>query len=224
MNINGVLSIRTIQGRNGPFNVGRLITDLGEFAVKDTLLDQYDEGRYEGNFSVMQIFPASYLAGGRFVVEVRATLKNLTLDGIDELKPEDTAVVPEPDPIGDQVQPVAAAPESSDQVPVQSEPEVEGDGDETLFGALWQLGQYRLYSTKPSRSCKRLAVVVEGGNVQAVIADHPDAAPSVAVIDYDTDSFGSQELSYITQSDGSQSTAVVSHYYVEDTVLSSAPF
>jgi len=31
-------TIRTIQGRNGPFNVGRLITDLGEFAVKDTLL------------------------------------------------------------------------------------------------------------------------------------------------------------------------------------------
>jgi len=138
MNINGVLSIRTIQGRNGPFNVGRLITDLGEFAVKDTLLDQYDEGRYEGNFSITQIFPASYLAGGRFVVEVRATLKNLTLDGVDDLKPEDTAVAPEPDPMDDQVLPVAAKPESSEKAPSQPEPETEGD--EVLFGTLWPLG------------------------------------------------------------------------------------
>lgn len=140
MNINGVLSIRTIQGRNGPFNVGRLITDLGEFAVKDTLLDQYDEGRYEGNFSITQIFPASYLAGGRFVVEVRATIKNLTLDGVDDLKPEDTAVAPEPDPIDDHVQSVTVTPKTSDQALVQSEPEVKGDDDETLFGALWPLG------------------------------------------------------------------------------------
>ena len=48
MNIDGVLTIRTINGSNGPFNVGRLITDLGEFSVKDTLLEQYKEGRYEG--------------------------------------------------------------------------------------------------------------------------------------------------------------------------------
>jgi len=140
MNIDGVLTIRTIQGRNGPFNVGHLITDLGEFAVKETLLDQYDEGRYEGNFSITQIFPASYLAGGRFVVEVRATLKNLTLDGVDELKPEDTAVAPEPDPIDDQIPTAAAPPESDDQLPEQSETDIEGDGDEALFGTLWPLG------------------------------------------------------------------------------------
>ena len=65
MNINGVLTIRTIQGRNGAFNVGRLITDLGEFSVKDTLLEQYEEGRYEGNFNVTQIFPSSYLVPAR---------------------------------------------------------------------------------------------------------------------------------------------------------------
>ena len=140
MNIDGVLTIRTIQGRNGPFNVGRLITDLGEFAVKDTLLDQYDEGRYEGNFSITQIFPASYFAAGRFVVEVRATLKNLTLDGVDELKPEDTAVAPEPDPMDDQILPVAPKPESSEEVSTQPESEVESDDDEVLFGTLWPLG------------------------------------------------------------------------------------
>jgi hypothetical protein len=150
MNIDGVLTIRSIQGRNGPFNVGRLITDLGEFAVKDTLLDQYDEGRYEGNFSITQIFPASYFAGGRFVVEVRATLKNLSLDGVDELKPEDEAVASEPDPVDDQPLPAVAA-SASPATGQEKEPlEVEAgaEGDDTLFGTLWPLGtQVRLDPT-----------------------------------------------------------------------------
>ena len=91
--------------------------------------------------------------------------------------------------------------------------------DQAYQVALQATGSIQSDSTRPSRSCERLAIVVEGGNIQAVIADHPDVAPSVAVIDYDTDGFGPEELSDITQSDGSLSTAVVSHYYVEDTVI-----
>ena len=135
MNIDGILTIRTIHGSNGPFNVGRLITDLGEFSVKDTLLEQYEEGRYEGNFNITQIFPASYFAGGRFVVEVRATLKSLSLDGVDDLKPEDTAVTPEPDPAEDQPT-TAKASANADQPDETSQQ----DDDESLFGALWPLG------------------------------------------------------------------------------------
>jgi len=37
----GQLAIRTISGRNGDFNVGRLATSIGEFVVKDSMLDQY---------------------------------------------------------------------------------------------------------------------------------------------------------------------------------------
>lgn len=149
MNINGVLTIRTIQGRNGPFNVGRLITDLGEFSVKDTLLEQYEEGRYEGNFNVTQIFPSSYLAGGRFVVEVRATIKSLNLDGVDDLKPEDKEVAAEPDPADNQPEPKeVAASDQADQpaeVHIESGGEHDGSGhdnggDETLFDPLWPLG------------------------------------------------------------------------------------
>jgi len=142
MNIDGVLSIKTIHGRNGPFNVGRLITDLGEFSVKDTLLEQYEEGRYEGNFSVTQIFPSSYFAGGRFVVEVRATLKSLNLIGIDELKPEDKAANTEPDPVDVQppavVETTVAAP--SDQSEPSSKDKTGANDDETLFGTVWPLG------------------------------------------------------------------------------------
>ncbi len=31
----GQLTLRTIRGKNGPFTVGRLVTPIGKFAVKD---------------------------------------------------------------------------------------------------------------------------------------------------------------------------------------------
>jgi len=74
--------------------------------------------------------------------------------------------------------------------------------------------QKTIRSAKP---CMQLAVVMEGGLVQAVIADQPEAAPAVAVIDYDTDGYESEELCSITQSDGSQSQALVIEHYVEPT-------
>ena len=39
--IPGQLAIKTIHGRNGDFNVGRLATSIGEFVVKNAELDQY---------------------------------------------------------------------------------------------------------------------------------------------------------------------------------------
>jgi len=70
-----------------------------------------------------------------------------------------------------------------------------------------------------SGACKRLAVVIEGGLVQAVVADRPDAAPSVAVIDYDTDGFEADELRHITQSDGSNAKALVVEHCVEPAAI-----
>jgi len=58
--IPGQLAIRTIVGRNGDFNVGRLTTSIGEFVVKDPQLDQYQEGKYDGQFVVTEIKPSSY--------------------------------------------------------------------------------------------------------------------------------------------------------------------
>ena len=68
-----------------------------------------------------------------------------------------------------------------------------------------------------AKQCTRLALILEGGIVQAVIADQPDTAPAVAVLDYDTDGYESEELRSITQSDGSQSNALVVEHYVEPT-------
>jgi len=53
--IPGQLAIKTIHGRNGDFNVGRLATSIGEFVVKNAELDQYAEGKYEGDFAIAEI-------------------------------------------------------------------------------------------------------------------------------------------------------------------------
>ncbi|ALP53662.1 hypothetical protein Tel_11240 [Candidatus Tenderia electrophaga] len=76
----------------------------------------------------------------------------------------------------------------------------------------------RAYTT-PRETCERLAVVIEGGLVQAVVADRPDAAPSVAVIDYDAEGFETDELRYITQSDGNKAKALVVEHCVEQATI-----
>lgn len=69
----------------------------------------------------------------------------------------------------------------------------------------------------PEPRCSRLAVVMEGGIVQAVIADQPETAPAVAVIDYDIDGYEAEDLRDITQSDGRKAKALAVEHYVEPT-------
>lgn len=76
--IPGQLAIKTIHGRNGDFNVGRLATSIGEFVVKNAELDQYAEGKYEGDFAIAEIRPSTYTANGRMVIEIRALLGGMT--------------------------------------------------------------------------------------------------------------------------------------------------
>lgn len=66
--IPGQLAIKTIHGRNGDFNVGRLATSIGEFVVKNAELDQYREGKYDGDFVIVEIRPSTYNANGRMVI------------------------------------------------------------------------------------------------------------------------------------------------------------
>ncbi len=97
--LSGTLAIRSISGSRGPFNVGCLITEIGEFAVKDSLIEEYEEGRYKGEFGITNIFPHTYLAGGRAVTEIRARLASIALENIAALDTQDRAQPAEPDPI-----------------------------------------------------------------------------------------------------------------------------
>ena len=163
--IPGQLAIKTIHGRNGDFNVGRLATSIGEFVVKNAELDQYREGKYDGDFVIVEIRPSTYNANGRMVIEIRAHLGGMTLSNIDALSRDEARRLSpqEVDPIDEEAQaPVQASPPAKpkakprsprdplvDTTPFGSEPAIasadasahaDDDGDAALFGALWPLG------------------------------------------------------------------------------------
>ncbi|ERS91030.1 DUF3275 family protein [Halomonas sp. PBN3] len=166
--IPGRLTVRTIHGRNGPFNVGRLAASIGEFVIKDPQLDQFSEGVFEGEFLLLEVRPASYFTGGRLVVEVRAKVGEmlLTEDGMlvtqhgprfdsAEMDPLEEEAAPAPP-----VPPAPPAPGSGEPMappappsqvdagegPGPQAPETHAAGQEAnpdaeLFGLLWPLGQ-----------------------------------------------------------------------------------
>ncbi|MDF5980455.1 DUF3275 family protein [Pseudomonas aeruginosa] len=59
---------------------------IGEFVIKDALLDQHIEGKYRGDFAITEIRPSYYTTGGRLVVEIHIEkLDGMTLDDVDSL-------------------------------------------------------------------------------------------------------------------------------------------
>ena len=162
--IPGQLAIKTIHGRNGDFNVGRLATSIGEFVIKNAELDQYAEGKYEGDFIITEIRPSTYNASGRMVIEIRAHLGGMTLSSIDRLSRDEASRLSpqEVDPIDEEVPspgPAGARPKSKPPAkrkaraasdPLQDttpfgvpDPATKADTeaeDAALFGALWPLG------------------------------------------------------------------------------------
>ena len=119
INLAGTITVKTINGRNGNFNVGRLITEIGEFNVKEGI-EEFDPGQYAGQFSIGRIYPASYAFAGRVNVEIRATVTSIALTDIDtRSEPEETTVT-EPEP-------------EDAQADVPNE-------DQALFGDSWPLG------------------------------------------------------------------------------------
>ena len=161
--IPGQLAIKTIHGRNGDFNVGRLATSIGEFVVKNAELDQYGEGKYDGDFVIVEIRPSTYNANGRMVIEIRAHLGGMALSNIDALSRDEARQLgpQEVDPIDEEAQSSAPAsppakpkakqrsprdplvdttPFGNEPVAASSEASVEAD-DVVLFSALWPLSE-----------------------------------------------------------------------------------
>lgn len=159
----GQLAIKTIHGRNGDFNVGRLSTSIGEFVIKNAELDQYDEGKYDGDFVITEIRPSTYNTSGRMVIEIRAHLGGMTLSNIDRLSTDEAQRLSpqEVDPIDEEAQAPAAAARPPartkarstrdplvDTTPFGSEPAAASpsdasaeEDDATLFGMLWPLSE-----------------------------------------------------------------------------------
>ncbi|MGB3288565.1 MAG: DUF3275 family protein [Burkholderiaceae bacterium] len=162
----GQLTLRTIRGRNGPFTVGRLTTHLGVFEVKDAELEQYPEGKYDGEFIIKYIYPRAYPTGGGMRFEIRASLDGMTLSGLDELSRDEAKsfAAQEVDPLDEELgtppitTPATAPTSKATPVQASADPLIDttpfgvdtpsaavaaGGGpdsdDAALFGLLWPL-------------------------------------------------------------------------------------
>ena len=97
----GTLRIKKIrQSRNGAFCIADLATDFGEFKVKDPMLDQFEEGEYQGTVWISEIYVSQYISYGKAGTELRARLHDLQVDSEDR-KPVRSNEHSEPDPIED---------------------------------------------------------------------------------------------------------------------------
>lgn len=147
--IPGTLTIKTVTGRYGDFNVATLDTELGKFSIRDTVLDEYNEGTYQGTFGLKRIYPGSYQSSNRFVIETRAELDGIWLsDYKEEAVPADEPM--EEDPLAKErkaqqqlaaqrAQPVAQALSPSDDTGASGSSHGDNDDLGSLFGELWPL-------------------------------------------------------------------------------------
>lgn len=61
--IPGKLTVKTVQGKRGSFNVADLATDIGEFQLKNPVLMKFAPGEYEGNFVIDKLKVNCYTWG-----------------------------------------------------------------------------------------------------------------------------------------------------------------
>lgn len=130
--------VKWINGRNGEFAVGDLRTSIGEFRVKDSLLDQFDEGAYEGTFWISQIFSKSYEYRGRITIETRAVLADLQVDDEADSSAPDTEPA-ELDPVDEPPPPPPAVQALPARKPKAQPPTGEGADDQAIREADRQL-------------------------------------------------------------------------------------
>ncbi|WP_020406839.1 DUF3275 family protein [Hahella ganghwensis] len=143
--LQGDLVVEKRSGRNGDFNVAKIHTSIGKFSVRYSLLDQFEQGKYEGEFDVSQIRAASFQLGntGKILIEAVAQIDAIRITGA-ELGHEE---LPDPviDPGTDQACDVQNA-KSEKKVATKrkaatsSRDSYADPAGESLFGHLWPLG------------------------------------------------------------------------------------
>lgn len=94
---NATLRVKRVKGRNGPFGIADLSTDFGQFKVKDSILDQFEEGSYEVTAWIEEIYMGQYVAYGKAITEIRARLRDLQVLTEDQQPAPEEPI--EPDPI-----------------------------------------------------------------------------------------------------------------------------
>jgi hypothetical protein len=154
--LQGTLIVRTRTGKHGPFCIGDLVTSVGKFKVKDTIIDQYEQGQYKGIFVIDQIYVSSYTYNNTVISEMRATVSNIILDTQEDV-PAGHAATVELDPMDERAMtslthdstatsrdgPKESAETSTAKLPIAKKPAMQPNGemkalsDEALFGDLY---------------------------------------------------------------------------------------
>lgn len=166
----GTLVILQKQGKYGTFNKAKLVTSIGDFTIKDKRVEQYEEGKYDGTFIIIEIKPYSYLYQNRAVYEIQARLGGMALNDNTTLTDEDKSLTAtlEHDPVSDEQLSTElneghhkdtehSKPSDNLLSPGDKTKQIDGtvtssssdSNDEELFGILWPLGeQVKLDSTE----------------------------------------------------------------------------
>lgn len=109
--LSGRLTVTTRKSARGEFSVGDLTTPIGQFKIKDTILEQFEAGTYDGEFIISKIFLSQYVWQGRACTELRASIDEVIIDA-EEKGNAPGVEQSEPDPIiQEQAAPIPAAPE-----------------------------------------------------------------------------------------------------------------
>lgn len=165
--LEGEITNKLITGTNGEFSAGNFVTDIGKFKIRFTLLDQFDEGKYQARVVCNKIDLNSYMArrSGIVITEMElsidhleildAEVKTITEDPIepdasvsdDEVKVTKAAIIPTrqgvqaiPLPTGKQESLKQANSETTKQAPTENTTS-DDVSPEILFGHLWPLGK-----------------------------------------------------------------------------------
>lgn len=170
----GTLVISQKQGKYGTFNKAKLVTSIGDFTIKDKRVEQYEEGKYEGTFIILEIKPYSYLYQNRAVYEIQARLNDMVLNDNAVLTDEEKSLtaIPEHDPASDEelstgfneghhkatLQNTVISKQSDNLLSFDNQTKqidsavtssASDRNDEALFGVFWPLGdEVRLDSTE----------------------------------------------------------------------------
>lgn len=154
----GELVVSTKTGKFGNFNVAKLITSIGEFTLKDKMLEQIDAGNYQGVFVLKSIKSSAYTYGNRTIIECCAYVEDMQLTdyanfenpilsdhedkeeanhNCKKIQQQKEIIEPEPQ--------FNSVPQFNNELQINSVPqfnsvEVESNSDQELFGCLWPLG------------------------------------------------------------------------------------
>ena len=140
--IKGRMAVNVINGRNGPFSVATLYSDIGDYVVRYEGLDEFDPGTYEGEFIVRDTDIRIRPFGVGKIIEPVAYLEGMNLYEVDEAKKDS---IPEAisDPVSEEKRKSKPKPSADNQVDIEGKSASEMTPMELkkLFGEAWPLDE-----------------------------------------------------------------------------------